>query len=791
VSVQLAESLPALSIRGLTANDVSARRARGETNETTTRSSRPIGEILRANLFTRFNALLGTLFIVMLIVGPPQDALFGLVLMANLVIGIGQELRAKWTLDRLAVVNSPRAAVIRSGIRQTIPVTELVTDDCIELQRGDQVPVDGLLLISDGLEVDESLLTGESQPIARTVDDRVLSGSVVAAGSGVFRATAVGSRSYARQLAQEARRFSLVRSELRDGINRILRVITWIIPPAAVLLIISQLQANDNVVDAVRGAVAGTVTLVPEGLVLLTSLAMAVAVVRLARRRALVQELPAVEGLARVDVLCLDKTGTLTEGKMRVDHVELLDGRLSEAEVVTALATLAGAAQESSPTLEAIRTLDHQPTWGLRKRVPFTSASRWSAVATVDHGMWCLGAPDVLAMRHPRHRTQAERAAAGGFRVLMLAHGSGELVGQTLPSTIEPAALVLLEERIRADAAQTLAYFADQGVAIKVISGDHPATLAAVASRAGLPPDATAIDGRDLPQSPADLASIVDANVLFGRITPRLKRDMVAALRSQGHVVAMLGDGVNDVLALKEADIGVAMASGSSATRAVAQVVLLASEFSPLPSVIAEGRRVIANIERLANLFITKTVYALLLAVAIGAMTFPFPFLPRHLTLVGSLSIGIPAFFLALAPNEKRARPGFVGRVLRFSIPAGIVAAAAAFGAYSLVLDSPYASFAEAQTMATIVLVGTSLWLLTVLARPFTIWRTALVGGMVAAFLVILATPITRSFFALDVPSILVTFAAIGIVAVAGVCIELGWWLSRGDRPVRLYDYQP
>ena len=785
MSAEVAEGPLATTFSGLNANEVAARLARGEANGVKAQTSRSVTDIFRANLFTRFNALLGTLWVVMLIIGPPQDALFGLVLLANLVIGISQELRAKFTLDRLAVVYSPRARVIRSGSRQTVPVAQLVKDDCIELQRGDQVPVDGSLLAADGLEVDESLLTGESEPITKQLGDEVLSGSVVTAGRAIVRATAVGTHAYARRLSEAARRFSQVRSELRDGINRMLRAITWMIPPAAILLIISQTRATDHLVDAVRGAVAGTVTLVPEGLVLLTSLAMAVAVVRLTRRGALVQELAAVEGLARVDVVCLDKTGTLTEGTMTEARVVLIDPHVSEMEVSGALATIARLGDDSNPSILAIRAAHPSASWSVRKQIAFSSARKWSGISSDGHGTWCLGAPEVVAEGHPTIQVQAVNAAAAGFRVLIIARSSASLVGDCLPSPLEPAALVLLEERLRPDAARTLEYFANQGVAVKVISGDHPATLAAIASKLKFSSAISTADGRELPKDSAQLAAVVEDHAMFGRITPHEKRDLVEALKSRGHVVAMVGDGVNDVLALKQADIGVAMASGSAASRAVAQVVLLSNEFAALPSVIGEGRRVIANIERLANLFITKTVYAFLLAMAIGVIGFPFPFLPRHLTLVGSLSIGIPAFFLALAPNAKRARPGFVNRVLRFSVPAGLVAAAATFGAYALVLDSPYASFAEAQTMATIVLMGTALWLLTVLARPFTAWKFALVGMMVAAFLVVLAVPMLRSFFALDVPSALVTFAALGIIAVAGVVIELGWRLSRWDARMR------
>jgi len=764
---------------GLGEADVAARIRRGDVNTTQTRTSRSVREILRANLFTRFNALLGGLLAVMLVVGPPQDALFGLVLIANLTIGVIQELRAKYTLDRLAVLHASRVSVLRSGARTTIPVHELVLDDIVALQRGDQVPVDGVILSSDALEVDESLVTGESRPVVKRTGSALLSGSFVVAGTGLIHATAVGGNAYARKLAEDARRFTLVRSELRDGTNRILRMITWIIPPVAVLLIYSQLNVDLPLIDAIRGTVAGMVTLVPDGLVLLTSLALAAAVVRLARRRVLVQELASVEGLARVDVVCIDKTGTLTDGEMSLERVEPLAG-VEPDEIEAALATLAAADRQPNASLRAIAA-SHGAlgAWPFEASVPFSSGRRWSAVTTADHGTWYLGAPEAILTGVGARPllARAEQLAKQGLRVLLLSKGEA-LGGDAAPREQDPMALLLLGERIRPDAAQTLGYFADQGVAVKVISGDHPATVAAIGTRVGLPNAESPVDGRELPSDSGQLGDLAEERSIFGRVTPQQKRVLIGALQKRGHVVAMTGDGVNDVLALKDADIGVAMGSGSSAARAVAQLVLLDNAFGSLPSVIGEGRRVIANIERLANLFLTKTVYALLLAVAVVVAGFPFPFLPRHLTIVGSLSIGIPAFFLALAPNAQRARPGFTGRVLRFAIPAGLVAAVATFTAYALVLDSPYASFAEARTMATVVLVGTGLWLLTVLARPLTLLRRGLIVAMASTFVLILSIPASKQFFALDVPPAIVTLAAVGIVALAGAIIELGWRLT-------------
>jgi cation-transporting P-type ATPase E len=765
---------------GLGEADVAARIRRGDVNTTQTRTSRSVREILRANLLTRFNALLGGLLVVMLVLGPLQDALFGLVLIANLTIGVIQELRAKYSLDRLAVLHASRVSVLRSGARITIPVHEIVLDDLVVLQRGDQVPVDGVVLSSDALELDESLITGESRPIVKRTGSSLLSGSFVVAGTGLIQATAVGGNAYARKLAADARRFTLVSSELRDGTNRILRMITWIIPPVAVFLVYSQINVDLPLIDAVRGAVAGMVTLVPEGLVLLTSLALAVAVVRLARRRVLVQELAAVEGLARVDVLCIDKTGTLTDGEMTLERVELLGG-VEPAEVNAALATLAAADRQPNASLRAIAARHAaSEAWPFIGSVPFSSGRRWSAVTSAHHGTWYLGAPDAMfhgAGANPL-LARTEELAKQGRRVLLLSKGEAPNRDVISDHPI-PIALLLLGERIRPDAALTLRYFAEQGVAVKVISGDHPATVAAIGTRVGLRNPSLSVDGRDLPSDQVRLGDLAEGCSVFGRVTPQQKRILIAALQERGHVVAMTGDGVNDVLALKDADIGVAMGSGSSAARAVAQLVLLDNTFASLPSVIGEGRRVIANIERLANLFLTKTIYALLLAVAVGVAGFPFPFLPRHLTIVGSLSIGIPAFFLALAPNAQRAQPGFTGRVLRFAIPAGFVAAVATFSAYALVLDSRYASFAEARTMATVVLVGTGLWLLTVLARPLTLLRRALIMAMGTTFVLILSIPASEQFFALDLPPPIVTLAAVGIVALAGAMIELGWRLSR------------
>lgn len=771
--------------RGLSEAEVRERVQRGQTNDVPTRSSRSVAGIVRANVVTRFNALIGTMFVVILVVGPVQDALFGFVILANTGIGIVQELRAKRTLDRLAVLGQATARVLRDGVVRQLPPTRVVLDDALVLASGDKVVVDGVVLRADGLEIDESLLTGEQDPVSKESGDRVLSGSFVVSGGGVFRATRVGRDAYAARLAEEASRFTLVHSELRSGINRFLGIITWLILPTAAVLALSQFVNNVSSSDAVRGTVAGVVTMVPEGLVLLTSIAFAVGVVRLGRRQCLVQELPAIEGLARVDVVCADKTGTLTEPRMALREVRRLgagdvattdvgagapvhNGRADGEVVVSAvLAALAAAEPNPNPSLQAVRSsYPDDPQWDVVELMAFSSARKWSGATFEGQGTWVLGAPEVLLAPGAHTLRAAEELSATGLRVLLLGRGSPPLHRADAPGPVHPVALVVLEQVVRADAATTLRYFAEQNVEVKVISGDNAGTVGAIARRLGLPGADNSLDARSLPSNGAELADTVDRHTVFGRVTPQQKRAMVHALQSRGHTVAMTGDGVNDVLALKDADVGVAMGSGSDATRSVAQIVLLDSRFATLPVVVAEGRRVIGNIERVAGLFLTKTIYAMLLAITVGAARLPFPFLPRHLTIVGALTIGAPAFFLALAPNTERARTGMVRRVLRFAVPAGFVAATASFSAYYLACRGPGTLSAD-RTTATIALALAGFGVLTALARPLTWWKYLLVGGMMGAFVLILTLSPLRAFFALPIPDAghLATTLVVGTVA--------------------------
>jgi cation-transporting P-type ATPase E len=772
--VEAAETARVDPALGLRAAEVAERVARGQVNDVPAAPTRTVRQIVRANVLTRFNALLGAMLVLILVVGPLQDALFGIVLVANALIGIVQELRAKFTLDRLTLLQAPQAQVVRDGGVRLVAPGEIVLDDVLVLTPGDQLVVDGEIALSDGLEVDESLLTGESEPVVKAPGDRALSGSFVAAGSGRYRATAVGADAYAARIAQDARRFTLTGSELRAGIDRILRYVTWAIVPTAALLFASQLRAHDDWRGAMSGAVAGTVAMVPEGLVLLTSIAFSVAVVRLARQRVLVQELPAVEGLARVDVLCIDKTGTLTEGQLSVERVERLDERVDPRPI---LAALAAADPAPNATLRAVAGASgHAPGWEVRRTVPFSSARKWSGASFDGEGTWVLGVPDVLS-DDTAVGTRVGELTASGTRVLLL--GKVDELDAERPPRAVPVALIALADRIRPTAAQTLRYFADQQVVVKVLSGDAPATVGAIATSLALPGAEQPIDARAIAED--DLASAIVSHSVFGRVTPQRKRAMVRALQAEGHTVAMTGDGVNDALALKDADIGVAMGSGASATRAVAQVVLLDAAFDALPSVVAEGRRVLGNIERTANLYLNKTVYAMLLALAVGVADMVFPFLPRHLTLIGTLTIGVPSFFLALAPSAQRFRAGFVRRVLRFTIPTGFLAATATFLGYSLATHEPGVSTPQAQTTAVMTLMWVGLLVLSIVAAPLDRWRLALVWAMGAGAVAAFVLPATQRFFALDPPPFTVWLASIGIAA-------LTWTFARffvpEERPV-------
>ncbi len=766
---------PAVDPRtGLTSGEVAERVARGLTNEAPDARSRSLADIVRANTFTWFNGLIGSLWLVMLVVAPIQDSLFGFVIVANTGIGIIQEYRAARTLAKLSVLGAARPTVRRDGVDSEVPSEAVVLDDLVVLAAGDQLVVDGIVVASDGLEIDESLLTGEADPVDKAVGDTAMSGSFVVAGSGSYQATRVGRESFAGGLTEQARTFHLTNSELRDAINGFIRGISFMLVPVGLLLVWSQIVRADLPLDeAIRGTIAGVVTMIPEGLVLLTSIAMAVSVIRLAQKRVLVQDMPAVEVLARVDTICVDKTGTLTEPGMHVRQLVTLDGAGPLPDDVNAVLGAMGASESApNPTLQAIAATYAPPAWEVSGTVPFSSARKWSAADFGEHGTWVLGAPEIVAADGDDARRRADEMAADGSRVLLLSRASRLPDAARSLDSGTAVALVAISQQLRPDAAETVSYFLAQDVAVKVISGDNATTVGAIASQAGVPGADNPVDARTLPQDPEALADAVAGASVFGRVTPAQKQDMVAALHLRESTVAMTGDGVNDVLALKKADLGIAMGSGSGATRAVAQVVLLDNKWSVMPSVVAEGRRVLGNIERVSDVFLTKTSYAVIFSLATGLFAFAFPFLPRHLTVIGALTIGIPGFFLALMPNTERFRPGFLRRVLLFAIPSGVICAASALTSYSVALsiEEPLGS---AQSAATVTLFIVAISVLLQSARPLNLIRVAIVGSMVVAFLCVLYIPFLSQFFALSLAPERYSVVAVAAGLVGAVLVWL------------------
>ncbi len=774
---------------GLTTTEVERRRRAGLGNDVEVRTTRSVLDIVRANTLTRFNAIIGSLVVVIFAFGDPIDAAFGAVSLLNSGIGIVQELRAKRLLDTVQVLLVPAIDVHRDGTLARLPPDELVQGDVIELRSGDQVPVDGLIVATDGLEVDESSLTGESEPVAKATTEEVRSGSAVVTGTATIEAVHVGADSWAHKLTAEAKDFSLTRSELRVGVDRLLQVVSWSLPPLTALLVWSQLLAAEVVADALVAAVAGVVSLVPQGLVLLVSMTMAIAVIRLAKNRVVVQELQAVEGLARVDVLCVDKTGTLTTGRLTVDAIEPVG--ITDCEVRSGIAALGRLDTGRNPTIDALLSAvagDDTTTneaWNVSETVPFSSRWKWSGAHFEQHGTWILGAPEVI-LDHIRSEPGSVAAtgraaiddlvdrvadlAAKARRVLLVAQSDDPFgLDGSLPTSLHPVGLISLMEEIRPDATATMEFFRRQNVQLKILSGDNPATVAAVAAEIGIE---GAHDYLDLREHES-MTEIPAETTVFGRVLPEQKRDIVELLQSRGHTVAMTGDGVNDIPSLKAADIGIAVDTATPATKAISQLVLLDGRFDRLPNVVGEGRRVIANMERVSSLFVTKTVYAATLVIVVGILNAPFPFLPRHMSLVGALTIGIPAFALSFRPSDEPCRPGYLRRVLEFSLPAGLVAATATFTAF-WAARSPVggADLLQARTAATLTLILVGLWLLYRLVRPADRFEAYLILGLLGvSALALVPSPWSESY-GLDLPAWRVTLTLVVVLTATIVALN-------------------
>lgn len=829
--------LPKVEVSGLSTEEVAQAVSCGDVNITSKQTSRSLMDIVRANVFTLFNAIIFTAMVVVLATGSWKDAVFGVVILVNTGIGIVIELKAKRTLDRLSILVASYAMVRRGGKNIEIPHKDIVLGDVLWLRAGEQVPADVEVLESWGLEMDESMLTGESATVRKAKGDNVYSGSTAVSGMALTRVTAVGEHSYAAKLAAQAKVYTKTISDLSRGINTILKYMTMVVVPLCVLLVWSQMHKVGGFVEAwqtgawrgaVVSAVAGVVGMIPEGLVLLTSLNFAVAAMRLARKQTLVQELESVETLARVDCLNLDKTGTITDGGIAFVGVENLDNSGAEISLQTNLQTnqaLFDLSNEENPNATGVAIMEGLGSKGVAasqhvsNRLPFSSARKWSAVQYVqssgERATWYMGAPEVLLSAIDYANTNELLAKVNSYaelgeRVLLLAKVSSDSSSvssvtetdktfgdsPTICESAQPVALVRCSERIRDDARKTLEWFREQGVRCRVISGDNPTTVAAVAAKVGLTGDCkpVAMDARKLPEDISELAKVLENVDVLGRVLPHQKKAIVQALHAQGHVVAMTGDGVNDTLALKEADLGVAMGNAAPAAKAVAQVVLVDSRFSHLPDVVARGRQVMANMERVAGLFLVKTVYSALISAGVVLLALHFPYLPRHITYIGSLTIGIPAFLLALAPNTRRYIPGFLKRVVRFAVPSGFAIAASVLATavitprvLGLNLDDVVANnliasrfiVSNAQALATtrsicsVIVFVLGILVLASVAKPLRSWRGIMVALFAAAGVAGAFIPFTAKFFELHVPT---AGSALTVMLIAVVLAVILWF---------------
>ncbi len=635
-------------IKGLSKAEILCRIKDGKVNRLPKAPSRTLGQIIRANLFTSYNALNAILAIIVFIAGSPKNAVFaGGVIITNTIIGMFQEIRAKNILERLSVINEKSVDVIREGKIDNINIEEIVLDDIIVLKSGDQILVDCELLSNNEIEVDESLITGESDSILKKENDRLLSGSFVSSGNAYAKVTNVGKNTYAAKLAEEAKQFKLINSELQISINKIFKIIMWLAIPIGLLLTFTQLfYVKKSLQDALLGSVSGIVGMVPEGLVLLTSATFVVAVRRLSKLDTLIQELPATEVLARVDVLCLDKTGTITKGDLKVTEVQCLNNEDIKY-IDKIIAAVVYSFKNGNATEKALlEKYKNNPNLKIKNKILFSSRRKWSAVEFEEEGVFILGAPEmILKDKYKNIENKIEKAAQEGKRVLLLASYEGEDFNEDFNGNVKEVALIFIEDIIRENAEEIIRYFNKEKVDLKIISGDNPITVSSIAKKVGIRNAENYIDARELPENEEELRKVVDKISVFGRVSPHQKKSIVKALKSNGHTVAMTGDGVNDVLALKESDCGIAMASGSEATKAVAQLVLLNSDFSAIPQVVLEGRKLINNLEKVSELFLSKTAYFIILSIIFALLVKPFPIIPIQLTLVGSLSIGIPSFF--------------------------------------------------------------------------------------------------------------------------------------------------
>ncbi len=723
---------------GLTSQQVVQRQKYGLRNITPASNTKTEGQIVKENVFTFFNLIFIVLAAALIIVGSFKNLTFLVVAIANTVIGIFQEIRAKRAVDKLTLVAAGKLRVIRDGERRLIPTDQLVRDDIVEFAAGNQICADAV--VREGqMQVNESLLTGEADAIIKNPGDVLKSGSFVISGRCKAQLTHVGSASYAAKLAAEARRdVRSTKSEMMNSLTKLITVVGIALIPMGIILFIRQMQTLDFR-GSVEATVAALIGMIPEGLYLLTSVAIAVSSLKLARQRVLVQDMNCIETLAHVDILCVDKTGTITEPAMEVSDIfPVQSERFTYEDIEQILAAFYFGEEPDNETAKAMTAqFAHETSWTAQRRIPFSSSTKWSAADFGVNGRYIIGAPEfVMTDRYDSIRGCAEPWSARGCRVLLLAAYEGELDAQLESAFVTPIALIFLSNQIRPDAASTFRYFAEQGVSIRVISGDNPVTVSEVAARAGIRDADRYIDASAL-RTERDFSEAVKKYTVFGRVTPEQKRKLVRAFQSQGHTVAMTGDGVNDVLALKDANCGIAMASGSQAASQVSQIVLLNFQFSAMPGIVAEGRRVINNIQRAASLFLVKNIFSFCLTLLLLFIDMPYPIQAIQLSLVSTLTIGVPSFFLALEPNYSRVKGKFMRNVIRRAMPGGLTNLILVLLAMlcSTLFHLPES---DLNTMCVWIMSTVGFVTLYQVSKPFTKLRIAVFATMLTAMLVAL-----------------------------------------------------
>lgn len=762
----LEESLTEKRI-GLTSAQVAQRVSEGKANVDATVKTRSIKQIMLENTFTLFNAINVILAAFVLFTGSYRNMLFMIVIVCNTAIGIVQEIRSKKTTDRLSIIAATLVTVVRDGERGEIPVDEVVLDDIVILGRGDQVPSDSVV-VSGTCDANESLLTGESNLIRKAEGDTLMSGSFINAGMVYAQVTHVGADNYAAQISAEAKQRKAVNSEIMNSLNKVIRFVSIIIFPLGAILFSREyfLGGGIELNDAILSTVAALVGMIPEGLILLTSTVLAVAVVRLARSKVLVQQLYCIETLARVDTLCLDKTGTITTGRMEVDGIVVLEGA-SAAEAASAFCTLAEADEDPNDTALAIRAHYSQAVerFEVVRPVPFSSEKKWSGAQCANGACYVMGAAQFVLKEGYAAVEGRVRELSNNARVLVLARVDGFDGEDGIVGEPTPFAFIAIHDQIRDTAAQTIRYFIDQGVDLKVISGDDARTVAGIAEKVGVRGADRLVDATTLATDEA-LQDAAGRYQVFGRVTPEQKKKLVMALQERGHVVAMTGDGVNDVLALKQSDCSVAMAAGSDAARNVAQLVLVDNDFASMPKVVAEGRRAINNLQRSASLFLVKTVLSMVLAVCFILLPWQYPFQPIQMTLISAFTIGIPSFVLALEPNKDRIKGRFLENVIVKSLPGSLTAIAAVLVVNAVSYLALGLDYRQTSTLCVLMVAWVGLMLIIRLSVPFTPIRVALVAFVVVG--VIAGASLFPGIFAIEpfTMPMAVLFAAVAVAAV-------------------------